>query len=491
MSESKALPSVVDLVSPESKLVTSPNHHGRQNHGTAVASTPRDIIVLSDGEDTATFPQPTRKRKRQRRGLPKDDGFGSGIGHTVIDLLNDDPTGINVRATADDDAPAATVPKAKATTSVKVSPELQVLEVFPDADLTGVRNLLGQCDHKIDIVLALMSEHGYQKASAKATPVYPQPQNGGISIRAKPQTQKWSYDFMAVDSFIPTDLYVKQAKSQLLYDFWFLTAVGVDAILQRYGNHYAKAHGAIVDALKGTGDEETKFHRVNNVLQGSPPLSEQCQRLNDYHKKKSGVVTKRKSLLKRWEPQVSDPILREEIMYVQGKFQQFLEVGRKHDTMEIKKQKAIASKTAVECSCCYDGYDIDDMVACSQEGHLFCIDCLKRFAESQIFGVGNLGIDPRTKKPAHELKCFHGECSSGFDRLSLRKALPEATLQKYDEMQFNISLQAAGLANLVKCPKCEFQVELPYDQKFLVCPVESCKYASCRECGEPSHIGIR
>ena len=518
MSDSVAAAAVIDLYTPEPKRRASPpppatgrvaarrDSQRKRGHAIAAASAaaaaaPNDHIIEllsdddNDGSPTAPFPSirtpRSSARKRHCKGMGRLKDYGEdgrkrnspvavaagrrrtvdGAENSVIDLLSDTPH------------------SAAAATSIKVSPEYQVLEVFPDADIDGIKNLLQQYNGKVEIVVGVMFEKGYKKTSSKPAALLQRQQNG-ISVSA-PEAMKWSYDFMASDSFSPTSPYVKQAKSQLLYDFFFLSTAGADAILQHSANHYAKAHDTVISALKGTGDDETKFHRLDRVLQGSLPSPDQTKRLDDFHKDKTGAVLKRRSSRKRMVPRISDPILQEEMAYAQGKLQEFLETGRKHASMEKKKKRAKESNTAVECSCCYDGYDIDDMVACSREGHLFCVDCLKQYVESQIFGVGNLGVDRATKKPAHELKCFHGECLSGFDRRTLEKALPERTLKKYDEIQFNISLQAAGLANLVTCPKCGFQAELPYDQKFLVCPVETCKYESCRECGEPAHVGIR
>ena len=507
MSDSSgAATAVIDLFSPEPKQRTSSPRPARAAASraakrreaapaaAAAASAPNGGIIelLSDDDEgdktagplrrrsTPSLQQPTRKRQRQaslkdygedgrtRKARPATPDREAE--NNFIDLLSESSGSASAK---------------QAAASSRASPEFQVLEVFPDADLEGVKTLL-QSYNKVEVVVAVMSEKGYKKTSAKTTPLLLQQQNG-ISVSG-PEEKEWSYDFMASGSFSPSTPYVRRSKQQLMYDFLFLSSVGVDAILQRNGNHYAKAHDAVVTALKGTGDDETKFHRLDKVLRGSLPDTDQAERLNTF---KAGAVLKRKSSRKRMLPRVSDPILQEEMKYAQGKLEDFLADGRKRDSMEKKQHRAKASNTALECSCCYDGYDIDDMVACSREGHLFCVDCLKQYAESQLFGVGNLGVDRATKKPAHELKCFHGECLSGFDRLTLEKALPERTLKKYDEIQFNVSLQAAGLANLVSCPKCEFQAELPYDQKFLVCPVESCKYESCRECGEAAHIGIR
>ena len=89
------------------------------------------------------------------------------------------------------------------------------------------------------------------------------------------------------------------------------------------------------------------------------------------------------------------------------------------------------------------------MISCRDEAHLSCSDCLKNFAESQIFGSGNLGINAKTKKPATELKCMHREgCTSGFDATSLEKALPKKTLDKYNELQFQAVVAQAGMKDL-------------------------------------------
>lgn len=188
---------------------------------------------------------------------------------------------------------------------------------------------------------------------------------------------------------------------------------------------------------------------------------------------------KRKACLKharknKAAPTITHEILMQEIQYVKQKLEAFLESGRLVKKRKRDQVRAQKDHTAVDCSCGFDGFHIADMVACREEGHLFCIDCLKTCVEQQIFGQGNLGIDKKTKKPAHEIQCFHGDgCSSGFDRALLEKALTAKTLAKYDELQFKVSLEAAGLS-LVSCPKCEFQVELPAGQKILTCPVVGC-----------------
>jgi hypothetical protein len=100
----------------------------------------------------------------------------------------------------------------------------------------------------------------------------------------------------------------------------------------------------------------------------------------------------------------------------------------------------------MECSCCFGDVAIEEMVACRDEGHLFCVDCIQRYAESQIFSSGNLGTDKKTGKPALELMCCHGDgCQSAFQEAHLQKALPFKTLEKYNELQFQAAIEQAGM----------------------------------------------
>jgi TRIAD3 protein (E3 ubiquitin-protein ligase RNF216) len=259
--------------------------------------------------------------------------------------------------------------------------------------------------------------------------------------------------------------------------------------------HYAVAHDKILRAVKGTTSqageelEDTQYQRVSNSFARRQMSQQQIEELEQLANTSNVVL---KTHRRNYQSFVTDAILAEEVNFVETKLSTWMASMEKRANRAQNKKNAQATHTGMECSCCFDEVAVEDMVSCRDEGHLFCVDCLKSFAETQIFGMGNLGIDKETKKRSLELKCFHSDgCASGFGRSGLEKALPKRSLEKYDEVQFILSVEVAGLDDIVSCPNCGYQAALQPSQRVFKCPVIDCLYESCRECGEAAHIPLR
>lgn len=331
-------------------------------------------------------------------------------------------------------------------------PELQVLEIFPDADVAALQTLLAQFQNNVGMVLSYMADKPYKKAE-KGPAAAQQPD--GTVVHMSGSGSKWKFDFMSTDSFEIPYAYSQEVTDQLLADFSFLSHNGAKNILLKYKYHYAVCHDKILTAVKGTGDEDAQYDRVLEVLDGKARLQQdQIERVRQCCIS-SCTPTLKHPRKRSYKAVVADEILLEEVRFVKSRLREWMESHRRRRQRAAAQKRAQEQGTALECACCFDSYPIDDMVACRDEGHLFCMDCLKLYTENQVFGQGNLGIDKKTKQPALELLCCHGDgCSSGFHRGCLEKALPPKTLKKYDEVQFQISIERAGLSsNVCSCPK--------------------------------------
>jgi hypothetical protein len=330
------------------------------------------------------------------------------------------------------------------------------------------------------------------------------------------------YDFMSRSSFQPTAEYIKEAKELLSSDFPFLSKAGIDFMFKSTSvdNHYAIVHDKIVTALfqedvvvptaaaaaavdsscaAKISKLNAKWDNLVRVFTEKNIDSSQTKLIEQIKLSMTPSAPHSLNLTKQWRgalpsiPSCLNPILAAEVQYVTIKLDDLLDMKWQQYQRQINKARAEHEGIAVECQCCYDNTHMADMITCVEKGHYFCFNCMQAQAENLLFGNANLGVHPKTKKLALELLCFHSSgCTSGFERKELDIHLPKTLMKKYDEIQFQISLNHSGLAgDIAACPKCHFQALVHASNRVFVCPVASCGFESCRDCGEEAHIPLR
>lgn len=130
-----------------------------------------------------------------------------------------------------------------------------------------------------------------------------------------------------------------------------------------------------------------------------------------------------------------------------------------------------------ECRCCFSE---EGTVQCSL-GCWFCGTCVKRWAESQLFGSGRSGI-----------KCFSTEkdsCSGTFSDVVLQLCLDAKVYKRYSERSALEAVSAALGDRLASCPRCGVGVEVGEGRKTLLCAVPGCGFLSCIGCKREAHVG--
>ena len=152
----------------------------------------------------------------------------------------------------------------------------------------------------------------------------------------------------------------------------------------------------------------------------------------------------------------------------------------------------------LECQCCYEETGYDALVSCESGKHLFCQVCLKKHANSRVFGIGNFGLMPgyasgtntMPNTKALGLLCMASNCTSGFCDEVLAQVLPEDVMKKYNELQSWTAIKSANMNDVIKCSNCEFgAVPDPSWPKMLFrCP--QCDFKSCTECGKQYHPDV-
>jgi hypothetical protein len=313
-----------------------------------------------------------------------------------------------------------------------------------------------------------------------STPNYPKLKPDKKEVKLK------QVDF-ANDEYERSQSYNFQCYECLLQDFPLISKSGMLKLLQHHQGRYFKTFMHIVDMVKitkeGLSDIE-KFDEYMRFRSGRKIVNVDSAKftLNIEGIKYSLLIKNSRKFEKRAE--VTDKTLSEEIKFTQSKINEWGSMVQKERSRIAARRKAQEAGDTIECTCCYGDYAFEEMVSC-KEGHLFCVDCLRRYAEERVFGNNDLGGRGST-----ELCCMDiSGCDSWFSRDQLEKSLNSRVMKKYDELQAAIVLEKAGLDGLCKCPQCEFQASLPESELVFKCP--SCDYESCRRCGEASHIPLR
>ncbi len=210
--------------------------------------------------------------------------------------------------------------------------------------------------------------------------------------------------------------------------------------------------------------EEYQYLNISGLYQGQALLPEQVTALeelilSDQSKPNRTLFTNQRleQMNRGPYPTVFDSILINEIEYTLMKLKEWIsDVEDKAKRKELRKLAEVEG-LAIECQCCYSDCYFEEMIHCVGEGHLFCLDCVRRHAEEQVFGCGALGttINNGTTSGSKsfpnngELGCISVDgCKSFFTRSTLLKALPKKVMERYDELRFVQVLNDAKLKDL-------------------------------------------
>ena len=122
--------------------------------------------------------------------------------------------------------------------------------------------------------------------------------------------------------------------------------------------------------------------------------------------------------------EVTDIHLTEEITWVSSKQKELQEQIDHITAMLTLREAAEEAGCTVECQCCYGDFAFEEMCQCAEGTHLFCLSCLRRYAQEQLFGQNKT-----------VLKCMADDdsgkqCPAGFDDFTMGRALSKKVMAK-------------------------------------------------------------
>lgn len=280
---------------------------------------------------------------------------------------------------------------------------------------------------------------------------------GGLLVAS--QSRPYLHDYTSMSSFVPSDVYKDEVVERLMVAFCFLSKEGVKRHLALSKGRYSVCYTRICDAIAGVDafafgtygskkkaaaaaaatsleDDpvaEEKLHkRLRAVQAGCALTDEEIGRLR-IPAPNGFTATLRRSRRNYRPADATDRVLIDEVRYASDKLAERADIvataaerQRIHDASE-------KAGTTLECQCCYGDYAIEEMVSCRNEGHLFCMDCIRRYTEERVFGLGDLGggggkksvdgdDDGVAARDTNDLTCMHPDgCTSTFQHELLQR----------------------------------------------------------------------
>ncbi|KAL7830582.1 hypothetical protein SRHO_G00317090 [Serrasalmus rhombeus] len=345
----------------------------------------------------------------------------------------------------------------------------RVTDLFPDVQETYVAELIGANDLKdLNVICNMLLEN----------PDYPRKAISSLTQRSvlletndtETQENENYFDYSKLKSVGPE--VVIQAADLLMGDFRMLSCQDIKWALNSLKGHYAITRKALFEALK-------KWQEMSNDPSGKrKKRKEPYERAFIEFKFEHGSFKLERKMYfleknRRWSRSADtalEPSLMKEFQFFEQKAKEMAEHEDFLLALQVNEEQYQKDGQLIECGCCCGEFAFEEMTQCS-DGHLFCKECLVKYAQEAVFGSGR-----------SELSCMDGNCTCSFPTSELEKVLPENILFKYYERQAEEAVAATCADELVRCPFCNFPALLDKEISLFSCPNPRCRKESCRKC---------
>ncbi|XP_006889681.1 PREDICTED: E3 ubiquitin-protein ligase RNF216 isoform X1 [Elephantulus edwardii] len=264
-----------------------------------------------------------------------------------------------------------------------------------------------------------------------------------------------------------------QAADLLMADFKMLSSQDIKWALHELKGHYAITRKAFSDAIK-------KWQELSPETSGKRKKRKEMNQYSyiDFKFEQGDVkIEKRMFFLENkrrhcrsYERHALLPAVQQEQEFYEQKVKEMAEHEDFLLALQMNEEQYQKDGQLIECRCCYGEFPFEELTQCA-DAHLFCKECLIRYAQEAVFGSGK-----------SELSCMEGSCTCSFPTSELEKVLPQTILYKYYERKAEEEVAAAYADELVRCPSCSFPALLDSDVKRFSCPNPRCRKETCRKC---------
>nr|XP_056722431.1 E3 ubiquitin-protein ligase RNF216 [Euleptes europaea] len=342
---------------------------------------------------------------------------------------------------------------------------------FPDITREYIEELIqskNYCDLNI-LCNFLLENPDYPKKEGR---VVLNPNSSLLSSQEETKVPK--VDYFNFSKLAPLDqrCFV-QAADLLMADFKMLSSQDIKWALHELKGHYAITRKAFSDAIK-------KWQELSREVSGK---RKKRKEMNQYSyidfkfeqgdtkiEKRMFFLENKRRHWRSYDQLALLPAVQLEQEFYEQKVKEMAEHADFLLALQMNEEQYQKDGQMIECRCCYGEFAFEELTQCA-DGHLFCKECLIKYAQEAVFGSGK-----------SELSCMEGSCTCSFPTSELEKVLPEDILRKYYERKAEEEVAAACADELVRCPYCNFPALLDKEVKRFSCPNPRCRKETCRKC---------
>ncbi|XP_011362134.2 E3 ubiquitin-protein ligase RNF216 [Pteropus vampyrus] len=291
-------------------------------------------------------------------------------------------------------------------------------------------------------------------------------------LASQDETKLPKVDFFDYSKLAPLDqrCFI-QAADLLMADFKMLSSQDIKWALHELKGHYAITRKAFSDAIK-------KWQELSPETSGKRKKRKEMNQYSyiDFKFEQGDIkIEKRMFFLENkrrhcrsYDRHALLPAVQQEQEFYEQKIKEMAEHEDFLLALQMNEEQYQKDGQLIECRCCYGEFPFEELTQCA-DAHLFCKECLIRYAQEAVFGSGKA-----------ELSCMEGSCTCSFPTSELEKVLPQTILYRYYERKAEEEVAAAYADELVRCPSCSFPALLDSDVKRFSCP-----NPRCRKVGKP------
>ncbi|XP_061089184.1 E3 ubiquitin-protein ligase RNF216 [Conger conger] len=262
-----------------------------------------------------------------------------------------------------------------------------------------------------------------------------------------------------------------QAADLLMGDFKMLSSLDIKWALRSLKGHYAITRKALSDALKKWGEHSTQSRgKKRKPMNQFSYMDFKFEQGSTKLEKRMFFLENKRRYCRSYSLKSLPPSLQREVKFYEQKMKEMSEHEDFLLALQMNEEQYQKDGQLIECCCCYGEFAFEEMTQCV-DGHLFCKECLVKYAQEAVFGAGR-----------SELSCMDGNCTCTFPTSELEKVLPESILRKYYERQAEEAVAATCADELTRCPSCNFPALLEKEICLFSCPNPRCRKETCRKC---------